>query len=341
MHASSCSRKRPGTTTTRSVQPGAIGAPSSIVGPSMRSSWMHAPAGRSSDGALAGSSEWCLATRDVAGEPVHPRRRPRRSLHRIMSGSRLRRGSSLALAVMLGLTTLTMVLGAGLKSPCADRSWVEDDTRSQRPVLLRHRRSPRTEQLADGRLPYLERCDVAAKPCDEYPLVSMYVMRLTASWPGGGDPYTTFFWVNVVLLLACALVITWSLERLGAATALFAVAPTLLIYGTMNWDVVPVAFATVATFAFLRRREVASGVLLPGSARPPSSTRRCWCCRSPPIDGGPTNAAGGSSWCSLRPSLGSPSTFRSPSRPPGRLVPFRPVPLRATGGVRLALAGGV
>ena len=143
-----------------------------------------------------------------------------------------------------------------------------------RPIVVEERRGAsgqcysdiadllRTEQLADGRLPYLERCDVAAKPCDEYPLVSMYVMRLTASWPGGGDPYTTFFWVNAVLLLACALVITWCLERLGAATALFAVAPTLLIYGTMNWDLVPVTFATVATFAFLKRREVASGVLL-------------------------------------------------------------------------------
>ena len=179
-----------------------------------------------------------------------------------MSGGRLRRGSSLALAVMMGLTTLTMVLGAGLKSPCADRSWVEERRGASGQCYSDIADLLRTEQLADGRLPYLERCDVAAKPCDEYPLVSMYVMRLTASWPGGGDPYTTFFWVNVVLLLACALVITWCLERLGAATALFAVAPTLLIYGTMNWDLVPVAFATVATFAFLKRREVASGVLL-------------------------------------------------------------------------------
>ena len=97
----------------------------------------------------------------------------------------------------MGLTTLTMVLGAGLKSPCADRSWVEERRGASGQCYSDIADLLRTEQLADGRLPYLERCDAAAKPCDEYPLVSMYVMRLTASWPGGGDPYTTFFWVNV------------------------------------------------------------------------------------------------------------------------------------------------
>jgi uncharacterized membrane protein len=42
----------------------------------------------------------------------------------------------------------------------------------------------------------------------------------------------------------------------------FALAPTLLIYGFMNWDLIAVAFATAATLLYLRRRDVGAGVLL-------------------------------------------------------------------------------
>ena len=42
----------------------------------------------------------------------------------------------------------------------------------------------------------------------------------------------------------------------------FALAPTLLIYGTMNWDLFAVALATAALLAFFRRRDGWAGVLL-------------------------------------------------------------------------------
>jgi uncharacterized membrane protein len=48
----------------------------------------------------------------------------------------------------------------------------------------------------------------------------------------------------------------------GSRALYFALAPTLVIYGTMNWDLLAVAFATVGLLYFFRRREVAAGAAL-------------------------------------------------------------------------------
>ena len=49
---------------------------------------------------------------------------------------------------------------------------------------------------------------------------------------------------------------------LGGKALWFALAPTLLIYGFMNWDLLAVAFATGALVAFARRRDGLAGVML-------------------------------------------------------------------------------
>ena len=54
-------------------------------------------------------------------------------------------------------------------------------------------------------------------------------------------------------------------ERYGEAACkalFFALSPTLLIYGFMNWDLLAVAFATLGTLAYIERRDTASGVAL-------------------------------------------------------------------------------
>jgi uncharacterized membrane protein len=48
----------------------------------------------------------------------------------------------------------------------------------------------------------------------------------------------------------------------GSRALYFALAPTLAIYAFINWDLVAVALATAATLAYVRRRDVWSGVLL-------------------------------------------------------------------------------
>ena len=166
-----------------------------------------------------------------------------------------------SLGVVLACVIATMALGAAAKGPCASGEWT--DLRQYRrlcysdvvPLLD-------TEQLRGPRLPFLDACEpVEGRNCDEYPVVTMYVMRV-ASWISGDD-YAPFFWVNALLLTGFAVAIAVMLSIANGSRALyFALAPTLLVYGTMNWDLVAVAFATAGLLAFFRRRDRGGGVAL-------------------------------------------------------------------------------
>ena len=56
--------------------------------------------------------------------------------------------------------------------------------------------------------------------------------------------------------------IATAIYMLGGKALWFVLAPTLLIYGFMNWDLFAVALATGALVAFARRRDGLAGVLL-------------------------------------------------------------------------------
>jgi hypothetical protein len=179
-----------------------------------------------------------------------PRARPHRGV-RIGVGA-------ITLAVVLGATAFTLGTGLVLKAHCAAGAW--KDGRQYRvycysdvPVLYR------SEHLSGNRLPYLDSCE-GIVPCDEYPPVTMYFLRATA-WLSGSS--TSFFWVTAAALSALGLLTSWLLFRLaGARALLFALSPTLLLYGFMNWDLLPVALSTAATLLFLRRRDGWAGLLL-------------------------------------------------------------------------------
>lgn len=162
------------------------------------------------------------------------------------------------LVVLLALLG-TLVLAAAAKSPCASGDW--GDGRQYRlfcysdivPLLG-------TEQLAGGRFPFLQPCVRTTAQCDEYPVLTMYLMR-TAGWIGGNTT-AGFFTGNVLLLwISAAAIATW-LYMLGGRPLRFALAPTLLIYAFMNWDLFAVALATGALLAFSRLRDGWAGVLL-------------------------------------------------------------------------------
>lgn len=155
----------------------------------------------------------------------------------------------------------TLAIGLAEKSPCASGSW--GDGRQYRrlcytdiiPLLG-------TEQLGGDRLPYLDPCDAEASgECDEYPVLSMWTMRL-AAWVSGPE-VREFFLVNVVILTVAAFATALFLYLMVGGRALyFALAPTLLIYAYVNWDLLAVALATGATFMYVRRRDGWAGVLL-------------------------------------------------------------------------------
>ena len=164
-----------------------------------------------------------------------------------------------SLLLVLGCTCATLVLGSALKGPCASGAW--SDGRQYRllcysdivPLLS-------TEQLAGNRLPFIQPCLETGGQCDEYPVLTMYFMRI-AAWVGGTTT-AGFFTANAVLLWVCAAAIATCLYMLSGKALWFALAPTLLIYGFMNWDLLAVALATAALVAFARRHDGLAGVLL-------------------------------------------------------------------------------
>lgn len=168
---------------------------------------------------------------------------------------------TVSLGVVLVTVFVTMAIGTATKAPCASGDW--DDLRQYRllcytdvvPLLG-------TEQLRGGRLPFLDPCTrVEGQNCDEYPVVTMYTMR-AAAWIAG-ERFTSFFYANALLLTAAAGVTAAALWLLGGRRAMwFVLAPTLLVYGTVNWDLIAVAFATAALVTFAARRDGWTGVLL-------------------------------------------------------------------------------
>jgi uncharacterized membrane protein len=167
-----------------------------------------------------------------------------------------------SLLLVLGCLSGSLLLSVAIKAPCATGDW--GDGRQYRalcysdivPLLG-------TEQLSGGRLPFLQPCvESTSSNCDEYPVLTMYLLRLAAWMPGGQASTAWFFTWNVVLLSICAAAIAICLYVMGANALRFAVAPTLVIYAFMNWDLFAVALATGGMLAFFRRRDGWAGILL-------------------------------------------------------------------------------
>jgi uncharacterized membrane protein len=164
------------------------------------------------------------------------------------------------LGLVLACLAGTLLIGAVHKAPCAGGDWA--DGRQYRlacytdivPLFG-------TEQLAGGRLPYLDACSPSNSNCDEYPVLTMYFMRV-AGWVSGDHP-ERFFWANAVLLSLCAAVAAGCLYLMDPRRAVwFALAPTLALQVFVNWDLLTVTLATAATLAFFRRRDGWAGVLI-------------------------------------------------------------------------------
>jgi uncharacterized membrane protein len=172
----------------------------------------------------------------------------------------LRVTAGASILVVLAATLITLGVGAAIKEPCAAGDW--SDGRQYRrfcysdvvPLLG-------TEHLQGGRLPFLDACPTSGEnQCDEYPVLTMYFMR-AAAWIS--NDYAGFFHANEFLLGILGLAAAAMLYAIGRTRATyFALAPTLLIYAFVNWDLLAVALATGATLAFLRRRDAATGALI-------------------------------------------------------------------------------
>lgn len=186
------------------------------------------------------------------------------------AGARTRRVATGSAIVVLVATAATLAAGAVLKQPCASGDW-RDGRQYRRLCYSDVLPLYGSEQLTAGRLPFLDPCAPGGgSPCDEYPVLTMYLMRgaawISHGWAratGTAASYESFYVANAVLLALCALLTSLALYRVCGRSALyFAVAPTLAIYAFMNWDLLAVALAAAATLAFVRRRDATAGVLI-------------------------------------------------------------------------------
>ena len=164
--------------------------------------------------------------------------------------------------VVFLLVAGTLAVGLAFRAPCAVGDWNDGRpfTRGCYTDLVGLLYS---EQLTGNRLPYLDPCQGVAEDstCDEYPVLTMWTMRFTA-WASG--PSTTrFFFANAILMWMAAFWIALCLfVMVGRRVLYFALAPTLALAATNNWDLLAVALTMGATLAYVRRRDVWSGVLL-------------------------------------------------------------------------------
>lgn len=162
---------------------------------------------------------------------------------------------SRGLALILVATLATLAAGWVLKSPCLG-SWADGRQYNRlcySDIAALYGDTYRDRGLDVDRIPYVD-------GENEYPVLTGLAMWVAAV---PADSYPSFFNLNALLLATAGIATAAVLHRLSGRRALFfALAPTLLIYAFVNWDLYAVALATAATAAFLRKRDLLAGVLI-------------------------------------------------------------------------------
>lgn len=117
--------------------------------------------------------------------------------------------------------------------------------------------------FADGNIPYLS--DLPTDQVLEYPALTgffMYVAALLTPQGNGG----AYFTVNVIMLFGC-----WVVAVLATAiaqrtrpwdAAMVALAPGIILAGTVNWDLLPVALVAVSIAFWARAKPFWAGIFL-------------------------------------------------------------------------------
>jgi uncharacterized membrane protein len=154
--------------------------------------------------------------------------------------------------LVLAATVVTLAVGYLIKLPCASGDW-RDERQFRRLCYSDVVPLYSARGLDRGLVPYLE-------ADNEYPVITG--LSMTAAEVPARSHASFFNWTALFLSFA-ALATAWALHRMVGRRALFfALTPTLALYGFMNWDLIAVALATMATLAYLRDRDWAAGILL-------------------------------------------------------------------------------
>ena len=163
-----------------------------------------------------------------------------------------------SLLLLLVLTAGAFFVGWAQKLPCRLHGYGPGNSYAYTRLCYSDVHVAWTSQgLSEGRLPYVD------QPV-EYPVLLGGLMALAVV---GADSAGEFFDHTAALLLVGALVVTATTALLlgparMADAALVAVAPGMILHGTVNWDVAAAAFAGLGLLAWARQRPAAAGVAL-------------------------------------------------------------------------------
>jgi uncharacterized membrane protein len=166
---------------------------------------------------------------------------------------------------LLAMTIVTLLLGYAQKAPCADGAWSGD--------------KQYTHFCYSDVVPLWsdERLDVGAVPYRdttvEYPVLTGAFMWLTAGLTRGvhaivssWSEVVVFGVLTALLLSLCGLVVTvatgQTARRRPYDAAIFALSPLLVFHAFSNWDLLAMAFASCALWAWARQRPILSGAMI-------------------------------------------------------------------------------
>lgn len=179
--------------------------------------------------------------------------------------TRPRNRFGVAAAVVVALASFVLMLHWVQKSDCSDGQWVK---------LSEYRHACYTdvvalyfsEGLVNGQIPYVDHAV-------EYPVLTGAYMGLIGipvhdyakSHPGTNE-YSLYYNLSALGLSLAAIATVIALLKLRRRrpwdVAMFAIAPSLLLTATINWDLLAVAFAVFAILAWSRERTAWAGVLI-------------------------------------------------------------------------------
>ena len=173
--------------------------------------------------------------------------------------------------VLLAVAMVTLLLGYTEKLPCADGNWVATKQYTHAcysdviPLWS-------AEGLDKGQVPYRDHAV-------EYPVLTGGFMYLSAvltrawhavaadGWLPGHNEGIMFGVITCALLALCGLLAVYATA--GAAgprrfwdAAIFAASPLLVFHAFSNWDLLAMAFASGALWAWARNRPALAGVLI-------------------------------------------------------------------------------